>query len=73
LCGRFPALTRQGVSVEGLATECRSAPMSGQILFTAHAKLLIPDTCNVAELRKELEKIAGDLVVDHSFQELAGG
>ena len=66
------ALARQGVNVEELATECRSAPMSGETLFTAQAKLLIPDTCNLAELRKELERIAGDLFVDISFQELAG-
>lgn len=64
------ALARQGVNVEELATECRSAPMSGETLFTAEAKLLIPETCHLPELRKELEKIAGDLVVDLTFQEL---
>ena len=64
------ALARQGVNVEELATECRSAPMSGETLFTAQAKLFIPDTCNLVELRKELEQIAGDLVVEITFQEL---
>ncbi|MBI5384629.1 MAG: glycine cleavage system protein R [Verrucomicrobia bacterium] len=65
------ALARQNVNVEELATECHSAPMSGETLFTAQAKLLIPSNCNVAELRRELEKIAGDLLVDVTFQELA--
>jgi glycine cleavage system regulatory protein len=65
------ALARQGVNVEELTTECRSAPMSGANLFSAQAKLLIPDTCNVPELRHELEQIAGDLMVDVTFQELA--
>ena len=64
------ALARHGVNVEDLSTECRSAPMSGETLFTAQAKLLIPTSCNVTELRQDLEKIAGDLLVDISFQEL---
>jgi glycine cleavage system regulatory protein len=41
--------------------------MSGETLFKAQAKLLIPDTCNMAALRAELEKIASDLMVDVSF------
>ena len=64
------ALARQGVNVEELSSECASAPMSGETLFKAQARLLIPDTCHVAELRQELEKIAGDLLVDITFQEL---
>jgi glycine cleavage system regulatory protein len=61
------ALASQGVNVEELSTECVSAPMSGEMLFKAQAKLLIPDSCNMAALRVELEKIAGDLMVDVSF------
>jgi glycine cleavage system regulatory protein len=66
------ALARQGVNVEELATECGSAPMSGETLFKARAKLFIPATCNAAELRRELERIAADLVVDLTFEELSG-
>jgi len=61
------ALAGQGVNVEELTTECVSAPMSGETLFKAQAKLLIPDSCNMEALRAELEKIAGDLMVDVSF------
>ena len=64
------ALASQGVNVEELSTECVSAPMSGETLFKAQAKLLTPDTCNMGALRAELEKIAGDLMVDISFAEL---
>jgi glycine cleavage system regulatory protein len=64
------ALAGQGVNVEELRTECVSAPMSGETLFKAHAKLNIPDSCNVGELRRHLEKIAGDLLVDLAFEEL---
>ncbi len=64
------ALATHGVNVEELQTECGSAAMSGEALFKARAKLTIPDSCNVAELRKELEKIAADLMVDISYAEM---
>jgi glycine cleavage system regulatory protein len=64
------ALAGQGVNVEELRTECVSAPMSGETLFKAQAKLNIPDSCNVGELRRHLEKIAGDLLVDLAFEEV---
>lgn len=62
------ALAEFGVNVEELHTECASAAMSGETLFKARAKLGIPETCNVAELRRELEKIAGDLIVEISLE-----
>jgi glycine cleavage system regulatory protein len=64
------ALARQGMNVEELNTECHSAPMSGETLFRASAKLMIPESCDVAALRGELERIAGNLLVDVSFEEL---
>lgn len=64
-------LARHGVNVEELATECCSAPMSGDTLFKAKARLQIPETCAVAELRRDLERIAGDLMVDITFAEVA--
>ena len=64
------ALARHGVNVEELHTECASAAMSGQTLFQARARLSLPDTCNTDELRRELEKIAADLIVDISLAEL---
>ncbi len=60
----------QGVNVEELQTECGSAPMSGETLFKATAKLALPQTCDLAKLRAELEKIATDLMVDASLEEL---
>ncbi len=62
------ALARHGVNVEELTTECCSAPMSGETLFKAQARLYVPASCHLAELRDELEKIAADLVVDVSLQ-----
>lgn len=66
-------LAHYGVNVEELQTECASAAMSGESLFKARAKLNIPDACNRAELRQELEKIAEDLIVEFSLEELGEG
>jgi glycine cleavage system regulatory protein len=64
------ALASHGVNVEELHTECASAAMSGETLFKARAKLRIPETCEMADLRQQLERIAGDLIVDVSFEPL---
>ncbi|MBA4148700.1 MAG: glycine cleavage system protein R [Verrucomicrobia bacterium] len=62
------ALAGKGINVEELDTELVSAPMSGEMLFKAHARLHIPASCSLSELRSELEKIAQDLFVDVSLQ-----
>lgn len=64
------ALARYGVNVEELSTECSSAPMSGETIFKARVKMHVPESCNMPGLRKEMEKIAQDLLVDVSFEEL---
>jgi glycine cleavage system regulatory protein len=64
------ALASYGVNVEELHTECASAAMSGETLFKARAKLSIPESCNTAELRQELEKIAADLIVEFTLADL---
>ena len=64
------ALARANVNVEEFSSECVSAPMSGETLFKAIARLQLPDGCDLATLKKELEKIAADLLVDISFAEL---
>lgn len=62
------ALARQSINVEELSTECASAPMSGETLFHARARLRLPAGCEVASLRRELEQIAADLQVDLSIE-----
>ncbi|HVU08834.1 MAG TPA: ACT domain-containing protein [Verrucomicrobiae bacterium] len=61
------ALARAGVNVEEFSSEIVSAPMSGEDLFKASAKLQLPEKCDLAALKKNLEKIAADLLVDVSF------
>ena len=66
------ALARANVNVEEFFSELVSAPMSGETLFKATARLQLPERCDLAALKIDLEKIAADLLVDVSFAELAG-
>jgi glycine cleavage system regulatory protein len=62
-------LASYGVNVEELHTECASAAMSGESMFKAKARLSVPDSCNTTELRRRLERIAEDLIVDINLEE----
>ena len=61
------ALASHGVNVEELSSEVVSASMSGELLFKAHAKVRLPESCNPEALQHELEQIAADLIVDLNF------
>jgi glycine cleavage system regulatory protein len=63
-------LAGRAVNVEELTTECVSAPMSGEMLFKARAKLQLSHACPLEALRRDLEKIAADLFVELSLAEL---
>src|SRR5208282_235204 len=65
------ALARANVNVEEFSSECVSAPMSGETLFKAAARLQLPERCDLAALKTDLEKIADDLLVDISFGEVS--
>ena len=64
------ALAARGVNVEELATECISAPMSGEPLFQARAKLLLPGGVTVSDLRQSLEKAVYGLTVEVTLEVL---
>lgn len=66
------ALARRGVNVDELETGCESAAMSGDVLFRAHARLQLPESVTVEELRGDLERIAADLMVDLHLEEESG-
>ncbi len=57
-------LAAQGVNVENLATDRTSAPESGESIFRASMRLRVPDGVATNALRRELERIASDLMVD---------
>lgn len=60
------ALSAQGINVEELATECVSAPMSGEALFQARAKILVPANVALDKLRETLEGVLSGLTVELS-------
>ena len=58
------AIASHGINVEELRTDYTSAPMSGTEMFSAKARLYLPPSVGVEDLREQLEQIAGDLMVD---------
>lgn len=61
------ALAARAVNVEELTTERLSAPMSGEPIFKAKARVSLPPSTDIADLRQTLEAIAADLLVDLSL------
>ncbi|MDP1932255.1 MAG: ACT domain-containing protein [Gammaproteobacteria bacterium] len=64
------ALAAQHVNVEELATQCTSAPMSGELLFNAQAVLKVPVDLDLDALQAQLEKLADDLIVEINLAKL---
>ncbi len=60
-------LLQHGVNIEELTTDHVNAPMAGGQLFSARARLHVPAGADVDRLRKDLERIADDLMVDLSL------
>ena len=58
------SLAQQRVSIEELSTDVRDAPMAGGTLFEARAVLNAPPTTSTEDLRKMLEALADELMVD---------
>ena len=62
-------LARHHVNVQELDTECQSASMSGEMLFLAKARLLVPAQTSLGQLRRDLENLANELMVDITLDE----
>ena len=62
-------LARQGVSIDELVTDCVSGSMSGESLFRARAQLQVPAGVETRALRRALEDLANDLMVDVTLDE----
>ena len=58
------ALTGLGVNIEEFASGLESAPFTGVTMFRASARLRAPDGLGVEDLRKALERLAGEIMVD---------
>ncbi|NWG30598.1 MAG: glycine cleavage system protein R [Rhodocyclaceae bacterium] len=62
-------LARHAVNVEELATFTTSAPMSAEVLFHAEAELTAAPDFDVRALKRDLEKLSDDLMVDITLGE----
>lgn len=55
------------VNIEDLATSVENSSWSGERLFRATARLVVPDGTSPDELRDALERISGEIMVDFSL------
>jgi glycine cleavage system regulatory protein len=62
-------LAHHQVNIEELETDVTSAPMSGEPLFRARARLGVPATVTTEMLRELLEAITGELTVDLGLED----
>jgi glycine cleavage system regulatory protein len=62
-------LAQHQVNIEELETDTTTAPMSGEALFRARAILRIPSTITIEQLRRVLESLAGELMVDLTLED----
>jgi glycine cleavage system regulatory protein len=58
------ALSQLGVNIEEFASSIEGAPFSGAELFRASAQLRVPDDLVSDDLRKTLERLAAEIMVD---------
>ena len=64
------ALAEHGVNVTALQTQSRPGPETGTPMFTMQIRMAVPAELDRRVLRERLERVAADLRVDVSLQEL---
>lgn len=67
------ALAAQGIGIEELSTGLRDAPMAGGTLFEARVVLEAPPETSLEELRRMLEAIADELMVEIRLSDAENG
>ena len=60
------ALTKLGVNIEEFSSAIESAPFTGEDMFRAVLKLGLPEHVTADEVRRVLEKLADEIMVDIS-------
>jgi glycine cleavage system regulatory protein len=63
------ALTRLGVNIEEFMSGLEGEPFTGVEMFRATARLSVPDGLKLDELRKALERLAAEIMVDLAVDE----
>jgi glycine cleavage system regulatory protein len=62
-------LAQHGINVEELITDRTSAPMSGEMLFRADARVKVPADLDPAHLRDRLDRLATALTIEIRLDE----
>ena len=62
-------LSRLGVNIEEFSSGLEGAPFTGVEMFRASARLRAPEGLALEDLRKALERLAGEIMVDLSVGE----
>jgi glycine cleavage system regulatory protein len=62
-------LASYGVSIDELLTDCASGAMSGETIFRARARLHVPAEVETQALRRTLEDLGDELIVDVTLDE----
>lgn len=57
-------LSGLGANLEELETDIGPAPMSGELTFTAIARVSIPENLDIDRIREALEDLSDDLIVE---------
>jgi glycine cleavage system regulatory protein len=60
------------INVEELVTDRYSAPMSGEPMFKARARVHVQTEADIPDLRRALERLAGDLLVEIGIADAQG-
>ena len=63
------ALTHLGVNIEEFTSGLEGEPFTGALMFRATARLGVPDSLGLDDLRKALERLAAEIMVDLSVGE----
>lgn len=64
-------LAAKGVSITSLETEAFAGSMSGEHMFRAEIEVVVPVDLATAELAAALERLAGDMMADIAFADVA--
>ena len=60
------AITKLGVNIEDFCSSIESAAFTGEEMFRAELKLALPDHITAEDIRRVLEKLADEIMVDIS-------
>ena len=67
------ALGRLGVNIEEFMSGLESEPFTGAEMFRAKARLSVPEGLELDDLRKALERLAGEIMIDFAVGETEPG